>query len=69
MKHDVPAGALGACGYCDLFAHHAPAPTLAPATLSVVTVLVAVAAATLSTHFTPLGAFPSGRPRGPPFVS
>jgi hypothetical protein len=67
--HDMPAGSLGACGYCDLFAHHVPAPALPPATLSVVAVLVAVAAATLSTHFTPLGAFPSGRPRGPPLVS
>ncbi|MGI4812729.1 MAG: DUF2946 domain-containing protein [Janthinobacterium lividum] len=64
--HQASPDALSACGYCTLLAHHVPAPTLPPALLSV-TVLVMLAATRLrSIRFTPLGAFPSGRPRDPP---
>jgi hypothetical protein len=60
--------ALAACGYCDLLADHVAVPTM-PAVLPVLIVLVAIAAApVLSTRFTPLGAFPSGRPRAPPVL-
>lgn len=65
MHHD-PARLLIACGYCDLLADHMVLPSIPPA-LPTVTVFVMVATvAMLSTRFTPLGAFPSGRPRGPP---
>lgn len=55
-----------ACGYCDLLANHAALPTVTPALLVLVMLVALAAAPTLSTRFTPLGAFPSGRPRAPP---
>ena len=63
LHHGDP---LAACGYCDLLASHpaAPAASMPPPVL--VALVVATLAPTLSIHFTPLGAFPSGRPRGPP---
>jgi hypothetical protein len=68
-QHDASADPLGACGYCDLLATHPAVPSVPPLALSI-TVLVALTAATvLSTRFTPLGAFPSGRPRAPPAIS
>jgi hypothetical protein len=64
--HHMNGDTFAACGYCDLFANHVAVPTLPPA-LPVLIVLIATAAApVLSTRFTPLGAFPSGRPRAPP---
>lgn len=58
---------LAACGYCDLLAGHMAIPTLPPPSLLVLVILVLIVAAPiLSTRFTPLGAFPSGRPRAPP---
>jgi hypothetical protein len=65
MHHD-PSKVLSACGYCDLLADHMVLPSVPPvlSTLSLLILLAAVAV--LSTRFTPLGAFPSGRPRGPP---
>ncbi|WP_438391723.1 DUF2946 domain-containing protein [Caballeronia sp. DA-9] len=66
--HAHDAG-MSACGYCDLLADHAALPTV-PFFPAVLVMLVTIAAAsTLSTRFTPLGAFPSGRPRGPPAFS
>jgi hypothetical protein len=60
---------MAACGYCDLLADHATLPSVAPL-LPVLVMLVTIAAAPiLSTRFTPLGAFPSGRPRAPPAFS
>jgi len=59
-------GTLAACGYCDLLAAHTAAPPL-PIVLPLVTLLVLFATVPwLPTRFVPLGAFPSGRPRGPP---
>jgi hypothetical protein len=57
------------CGYCDLF-HHIPAmPTVPPAPVAAVLLLfVAFVLPALARH-TPLGAFPSGRPRAPPAIS
>jgi hypothetical protein len=58
-----------ACGYCDLLATHATLPTIAPPLAVLVTLVTIVALPILSTRFTPLGAFPSGRPRAPPAFS
>jgi hypothetical protein len=64
--HQMNGDALAACGYCDLLADHVAVPTVPPL-LPILIVLLAIAAAPiLSTRFTPLGAFPSGRPRAPP---
>lgn len=63
------ADPLAACGYCDLLCTHAAMPSVAPVVAPVLTLLVTVAVPLLSTRFTPLGAFPSGRPRDPPFAS
>ncbi|MGF6758872.1 DUF2946 domain-containing protein [Paraburkholderia sp. GAS42] len=60
---------LSACGYCDLLATHAAPPPI-PSTVAPVLLLpVVTASAVPSTRFTALGAFPSGRPRGPPVSS
>jgi Protein of unknown function (DUF2946) len=64
--HQMSGDPLAACGYCDLLADHVAVPAIPPV-LPVLIVLIAIAAAPiLSTRFTPLGAFPSGRPRAPP---
>jgi hypothetical protein len=44
-------------------------PTVATAEPPAALALAGTAPPTLSTRFTPLGAFPSGRPRAPPVVS
>ena len=67
--HAGHADPLAACGYCDLLADHMVMPTIPPAPLVLVMLLVALAVASLSVRFTPLGAFPSGRPRAPPVFS
>jgi hypothetical protein len=67
--HHMSADPLAACGYCDLLSDHVAVPAIAPLPPVLIVLLVAVAAAVLSTRFTPLGAFPSGRPRAPPFLS
>jgi len=69
MEHHAQAGSLAACGYCDLLATHAAMPSVLPAALSMLVLIVIAAAPVLSTCFTPLGAFPSGRPRAPPAVA
>jgi hypothetical protein len=66
MQHHGAGASLDACGYCDLLADHVPMPTLPAAALIATVLLAGIAVPTLSTRFTPLGAFPSGRPRGPP---
>ncbi|WP_322787131.1 DUF2946 domain-containing protein [Paraburkholderia dilworthii] len=58
-----------ACGYCDLLADHTTLPSIAPPLPVLVMFVTIVAAPILSTRFTPLGAFPSGRPRAPPVFS
>lgn len=64
--HRTQADSLAACGYCDLLATHAAMPSVPPAALSMLVLIVIAPAPVLSTRFTPLGAFPSGRPRAPP---
>ena len=70
--HDASAGplsGLSACSYCDLLATHAAMPSVPPVVAQAFTLVVAVTAPMLSVRFTPLGAFPSGRPRAPPLAS
>lgn len=66
LSHD---DAFGACGYCHLLQHHVAIPSVAIAAPATPLALASVAPPALSTRFTPLGAFPSGRPRDPPAVS
>ncbi|SMG50718.1 Protein of unknown function [Paraburkholderia susongensis] len=66
LSHD---DAFGACGYCHLLEHHVAMPALAAVEPLAALLLASTAPPTLSTRFTPLGAFPSGRPRAPPVVS
>ncbi|MCC8396012.1 DUF2946 domain-containing protein [Paraburkholderia sp. MMS20-SJTR3] len=66
LSHD---DAFGACGYCNLLQHHVAMPTLAATSPPAALLLTGTVPPTLSTRFTPLGAFPSGRPRAPPVVS
>lgn len=67
-EHHAPVTSLDACGYCNLLTHHVAAPPIPPVALSVLVLVSAAATAVLDTRFTPLGAFPSGRPRDPPAV-
>jgi hypothetical protein len=68
LVHQINGDSLAACGYCHLLADHVAVPNVPPV-LPVLIVLVAVAAASVPfTRFTPLGAFPSGRPRAPPVL-
>ncbi|WP_367277758.1 DUF2946 domain-containing protein [Paraburkholderia sp.] len=67
--HDTMADPLSACGYCDLLGAHPAMPSIPPVVLSLLVLAVLAAAPVLSTRFTPLGAFPSGRPRAPPAIS
>jgi hypothetical protein len=66
LSHD---DAFSACGYCNLLQHHVAMPTVAAVAPPTVLTLAGTVPPTLSTRFTPLGAFPSGRPRAPPAVS
>jgi hypothetical protein len=66
LSHD---DAFGACGYCHLLKHHVAIPFVPPAAPVTALAVASVAPSALSTRFTPLGAFPSGRPRDPPAVS
>ncbi|PXW23857.1 Protein of unknown function [Paraburkholderia caballeronis] len=68
--HDSQHGdLLAACGYCDLLADHPALPAVVGPTLLLIVLIAAVVVPALSTRFTPLGAFPSGRPRAPPAFS
>ncbi|MDE1179914.1 DUF2946 domain-containing protein [Paraburkholderia sp.] len=60
--------AFGACGYCQLLQHHVAMPDVATASPCFTAVVTAAAAPVLSTRFQPRQAFPSGRPRAPPFL-
>ncbi|MFM0413410.1 DUF2946 domain-containing protein [Paraburkholderia aromaticivorans] len=66
LSHD---DAFGACGYCHLLQHHVAMPAVAVVAPPPALALAGTAPPSLSTRFTPLGAFPSGRPRAPPVVS
>lgn len=66
---DVHDHGMTACGYCDLLAAHATLPAVPPPLPVLVMLVTIVALLVLSMRFTPLGAFPSGRPRAPPVFS
>jgi hypothetical protein len=67
--HNASADPLSACGYCDLLATHTAMPSVPPVLVQILVLIVATIAPALSMRFTPLGAFPSGRPRAPPFAA
>ncbi|MDR5818762.1 DUF2946 domain-containing protein [Caballeronia sp. LZ033] len=60
---------LSACAYCDLLTTHAAMPSVPPRVDMPVILAIASAVLILSVRFIPSGAFPSGRPRGPPVFS
>ena len=62
--HAHDAG-MSACGYCDLLADHATLPIVPPSLPILVMLVTITATPALTARFTPLGAFPSGRPRAP----
>lgn len=64
-----PGDPLAACDYCDLLATHATMPSIPPVLAPVLLMPAIAMVVVLSTRFTPLGAFPSGRPRDPPAFS
>ena len=64
--HDLHRDPLAACGYCDLLADQPAIPAPPVPLLFFVVLIVATIVPALSIRFTPLGAFRSGRPRGPP---
>ncbi|WP_243751091.1 DUF2946 family protein [Paraburkholderia sp. BL10I2N1] len=67
--HHASTDKLAACGYCDLLAHHVPAPGVPPAGL-LANILLADTQVSMPPAFVPHAAsFPSGRPRDPPVLS
>jgi hypothetical protein len=66
---DTGSQPMDDCGYCDLL-NHAPAmPAVPPAPIASLLLLFSLFVLPALTRFTPFGAFPSGRPRGPPVIS
>jgi len=65
VKQSSHTVSLSACGYCDLLASHTAMPPIAAVTLPLLAIAVLVFLPSLNTSFTPLGAFPYGRPRAP----
>lgn len=64
-SHDMPADHHAACGYCDLLAHHVPAP--APVVLMAASAPVhAIARAAAHERFAVREARHAGRPRDSP---
>jgi len=67
-RHQVSHDPLSACGYCNLLAHHVPAPAGVFAPQPIRLVLAAAVFAAPPT-FVPYTEFPSGRPRDPPLAA
>ncbi|HTI17451.1 MAG TPA: DUF2946 domain-containing protein [Trinickia sp.] len=67
--HQATADSMAACGYCDLLATHTVVASVPPVGLERPMLIAFAATPAFFTSFTPLGAFASGRPRAPPFVS
>ncbi|ARP80743.1 hypothetical protein CAL12_07765 [Bordetella genomosp. 8] len=57
------------CGYCDLLNHVPALAMVPPAPVAALLLLFAVFLLPALRRYTPLGAFPSGRPRAPPAFS
>ncbi|PVX85608.1 DUF2946 domain-containing protein [Paraburkholderia unamae] len=66
QAHHALDSELSGCGYCDLLTTHAAMPPLSAIALAVVALVFVTIVPALISRFTPLGAFPSGRPRAPP---
>ncbi|ANN66115.1 DUF2946 domain-containing protein [Bordetella bronchialis] len=70
MGHtDDGSQAMEDCGYCDLLGHTPAVSLVPPAPIAPLLLLFVVFVLPTLTRYTPLGAFPSGRPRAPPAVS
>ena len=67
--HDSQTDLLNVCGYCELLAHNAVLLSVPPPQPAVTPLLLTTIVTPLNMRFTPIGAFPSGRPRGPPHFS
>ncbi|GAA4332359.1 hypothetical protein GCM10023144_22190 [Pigmentiphaga soli] len=67
--HQPGSHALGDCGYCDLLTHEAALPAMPPALPSPLLLVMLALLLPPLRRFTPIGAFPSGRPRDPPRFS
>ncbi|MBV6303912.1 DUF2946 domain-containing protein [Candidimonas humi] len=61
--------ALDDCGYCTLMMHEAALPSVPPALPSMLLLVLLALALPPMRRYTPIGAFPSGRPRAPPRFS
>ncbi|RQH09120.1 DUF2946 domain-containing protein [Paraburkholderia dinghuensis] len=68
-SHHASKPSMAACDYCNLLATHAAMPALRHVAESAHMFIMFAATRVLSTRFTPIGAFPAGRPRAPPVVS
>jgi len=60
---------LDDCGYCGLMTHEAALPSVPPALPSPLPLLMLTMLLPALFRFTPIGAFPCGRPRAPPVFS
>jgi hypothetical protein len=60
---------LDDCGYCSLMMHDAALPSVPPALPSVLLLVLLALVLPPLRRYTPIGAFPSGRPRAPPRFS
>jgi hypothetical protein len=67
--HHTSSDPLAACGYCDLLATNVAMPSVPQVQLEPLLFVALALVPILFTRFTPLGAFPAGRPRAPPAVS
>ncbi|MEQ0777817.1 DUF2946 domain-containing protein [Paraburkholderia tropica] len=65
-SHHTLDDALSACAYCDLLATHTAMPPIPAIMSALFALIVAAVVPALFSSYTPLGAFPSGRPRAPP---
>jgi len=67
--HSTGSHLLDDCGYCDLMMHEAALPSVPPALPSPLLLVMLALLLPPLRRFTPIGAFPSGRPRAPPRFS
>ncbi|MFJ2991193.1 DUF2946 domain-containing protein [Pandoraea sp. NPDC087047] len=57
-----------ACCYCHFLEHHAVVLGMPLPGIYLACIVVVLAVTTFALRFIPIGAFPSGRPRAPPFA-
>jgi len=73
-RHDASGKHTGShvlddCGYCTLMMHEAALPSMPPVLPSVLLLVMLALVLPSLRRYTPIGAFPSGRPRAPPRFS